>query len=201
MRPFHNRRRMSISDKQRTANQANAQKSTGPRTEEGKRKSSQNALKHGVLAKAILIEGECEQGFLNLCKAYEREYNPQTPTEHSLVNKAVTAQWRALRAASLEAAAITREMQLQAESTEHEDETTRAMLAVKALNETSAHMERLSLYEHRFDLQHRHAIRDLLLLRERKMNLNKRTHFDDTTKALIVRESISKPILDAPKAA
>ena len=196
---------MSISDKQLAANQANAQKSTGPRTPEGKRKSSQNALKHGVLARAILIEGEDERGFFNLCKAYEWEYKPQTPTERALVNKAVTAQWRALRAASLESSAINREMQRQEQVTQHEDDVTRAMLAVKVLNETSAHMERLSLYEHRFDLQHRHAIRDLLRLREKrraeKVNLNKRTHFDEATKELIAPTPISKPISDVPEAA
>ncbi len=191
---------MSISEKRLAANRANAKKSTGPRTPEGKRRSSQNSLEHGVLANAILIEGESKEGFLHLCQAYAREYNPQTPTEQALVNKAVTSQWRALRAASLESAAIKREMRLQAESTDQEDDPTRAMLAVRALNETSAHMERLTLYEHRFDLQHRHAIRDLLRLREEKMNLNKRTHFDEATKELIAPDPSAKAIHNPSKA-
>jgi len=200
---------MPLSERKLAANRANAQKSTGPRNFEGRRRSSQNALKHGVLANAILIEGECREGFLNLCRSYQREYNPQTPTEHALVNKAVTAQWRALRAAAIESAAITREMQLQAHSTEHDDETTRAMLAVKALNETSAHMERLSLYEHRFDVQHRHAIRDLHRLRRQqtekpgveKLNLNKPTQIDEAIRELITPEPETKPIENPPKAA
>jgi hypothetical protein len=190
-----------VTEKQPADNRANARKSTGPRTFEGRRRGSQNALKHGVLAKAILIEGECEEGFLKLCKAYVREYSPQTPTEPALVNKAVTAQCRALRAASLEAAAVTYELQRQSESIAQEDDATRAMLAVRALHETSAHMERLSLYAHRFDPQHRHAIRDLQRLRVEKMNLNKPTHFDEATKQLIAPTPISKPIDDPSKAA
>jgi len=45
--------------KRAAANRRNAQLSTGPRTEEGKNRSRRNALKHGVLAYALLItEGE-----------------------------------------------------------------------------------------------------------------------------------------------
>jgi hypothetical protein len=37
------------------ANRANAQKSTGPRTPEGKEKAAQNALKHGLLAREAVV--------------------------------------------------------------------------------------------------------------------------------------------------
>jgi len=40
------------------ANRLNAEKSTGPRTADGKRKASQNALKHGLLAQTMVIAGE-----------------------------------------------------------------------------------------------------------------------------------------------
>ena len=45
-------------DKQRKANRQNAKKSTGPRTEEGKARSSQNGLKHGLLARDAVMAGE-----------------------------------------------------------------------------------------------------------------------------------------------
>ena len=49
-----------ISNEQQAANQANAELSTGPRTEEGKARSSQNSLKHGVFAKTIVLPGESQ---------------------------------------------------------------------------------------------------------------------------------------------
>ena len=40
------------------ANRLNAQKSTGPRTAEGKAVVAQNAVKHGLLAREGLLRGE-----------------------------------------------------------------------------------------------------------------------------------------------
>ena len=48
---------------QTEANRANAQKSTGPRTPEGKAKVAQNALKHGLLAKQAVVVGEDTRRF------------------------------------------------------------------------------------------------------------------------------------------
>ena len=48
---------MKISTKRRAANRANAQRSTGPRSDAGKRKASGNAYRHG-LSIPIHFEGE-----------------------------------------------------------------------------------------------------------------------------------------------
>ncbi len=48
--------------KQRLANKRNAQNSTGPKTDEGKQRSSQNALKHGIYALESVIPGEDPAG-------------------------------------------------------------------------------------------------------------------------------------------
>ena len=44
--------------KQVNANRQNAKKSTGPRTPEGKRRVSQNAIKHGLSASEVVLPGE-----------------------------------------------------------------------------------------------------------------------------------------------
>ena len=47
-----------ISEKQQRANRENAKKSTGPRTAEGKARSSKNGIKHGLLARDAVMAGE-----------------------------------------------------------------------------------------------------------------------------------------------
>jgi hypothetical protein len=50
------------------ANRRNSQKSTGPKTDEGKAKSRFNALKHGMTAQSILLPGDDGQAFASrLC--------------------------------------------------------------------------------------------------------------------------------------
>jgi hypothetical protein len=39
---------------------------TGPRTELGKQRSSQNAIRHGIFSEAILLKGESQAGFDSL---------------------------------------------------------------------------------------------------------------------------------------
>ena len=46
---------MSTSEKQKISSRQNAQKSTGPKTEAGKKASSQNAVTHGLHATGIVL--------------------------------------------------------------------------------------------------------------------------------------------------
>lgn len=66
------------SKKQFAANKKNAQKSTGPKTTEGKKMSSKNAGKHLVFANEVVAEGEDPTLFaqlfkINLLKSYYRK--------------------------------------------------------------------------------------------------------------------------------
>ena len=59
---------MATSPAQLAANAANAQNSTGPRTSEGKTRSSQNSYKHGLTAREVVIApGEQEEFDDQLC--------------------------------------------------------------------------------------------------------------------------------------
>ena len=76
-------------DKQMAANQANAQKSTGPKTGEGKVNSSMNAVKHGLLAKCALMPGDDVAQFDELRAALHLEFQPylRAPRENGFVLK------------------------------------------------------------------------------------------------------------------
>jgi hypothetical protein len=102
--------RKTMSLKQIEANRANAQKSTGPRTPEGRAASKLNAVKHGILSKEVLIGGihakESRHEFAKLHRRFCEELNPAGPVEEMLVDQIVTAHWRLRRALMAEAGEI-----------------------------------------------------------------------------------------------
>jgi hypothetical protein len=86
------------------ANRSNAKRSTGPSTEPGKARSKMNALKHGLAAKAIVIDGEDPREFEALRAGLERDFDAQTITEHELVGDLAALFWRQRRVPRFEAA-------------------------------------------------------------------------------------------------
>src|ERR1700739_731961 len=92
--------------KQIAANRLNAQKSTGPKTEEGKAKSCLNRLSHGLASSATIVPGENPEEFKALLTDLVAEYEPATPTEQILVEKMCMNQWLSLRAFRLQGEAF-----------------------------------------------------------------------------------------------
>jgi len=79
------------------ANRQNAQKSTGPKTTEGKAAVSQNALTHGLTALSACIEGEDKDEFNATRQSFEDELKPAGPVQTLLVEQIVMAAWRLTR--------------------------------------------------------------------------------------------------------
>jgi len=84
------------------ANRLNAQKSTGPRTSEGKATVAQNALKHGLRARHAVIVGEDPGQFETHRDQLLAELAPQGPLESALAHRAVGLTWRLQRAERLQ---------------------------------------------------------------------------------------------------
>jgi len=158
---------MPVSDRKLAANRANAKNSTGPRH------------KKSLLAKAILIEGESAEHFYAFLDSVSAEFNPATPTERILIEKMAVSQWRTLRLWTIESSSINHEINRQLSATPDAAPSTRAMLAMRALGDTSKQSELLSRYEHRFDRQYRHALETLLRLREKSQGDAKATELDE----------------------
>ncbi len=88
------------------ANRSNAQKSTGPRTPEGKERASQNALKHGLLAREAVIQGEDPAEFELYREQMLQELAPAGAVEAMLAERVVGLSWRLRRAERLQNAAF-----------------------------------------------------------------------------------------------
>lgn len=93
--------------KQIAANRRNAQKSTGPKTEQGKEIVSRNAVTHGLQAnKSAVLPGE-EEAFEHFEAAMIADLGPDSFFEHLEVNKLIQAAWRSLRLNHIEAGVLT----------------------------------------------------------------------------------------------
>ncbi|HXK01944.1 MAG TPA: hypothetical protein VMS37_06040 [Verrucomicrobiae bacterium] len=85
------------------ANRANAQKSTGPRTPEGKTASSMNALKHGMDAASIVIPGEDPADYERIASEYRRDLDPRSALEQFQVDTIIRCDWQRRRLRRIEA--------------------------------------------------------------------------------------------------
>jgi hypothetical protein len=86
------------------ASRINGAKSRGPKTPEGKARSAQNALKHGLRAqKHLVLPGESPAAFEALETALLEELAPEGALQTVLARRVVAAAWRLERAEHLEA--------------------------------------------------------------------------------------------------
>src|ERR1035438_9126718 len=81
------------SQKQLAANRLNAQKSTGPRSVEGKAHSSMNAVKTGIDARSHTIPGEPISQLEDLTDDYYQRFSPATPEQRMLVDTLIDCEW------------------------------------------------------------------------------------------------------------
>jgi hypothetical protein len=95
------------------ANRRNAQKSTGPKTPEGKAAVRMNALKHGLRARTVVLPSENAEEFHQLCDDLEAEWNPQSRTEQFYLEQMAVSQWKLNRMEIGEVNVFTNEIQAQ----------------------------------------------------------------------------------------
>ena len=88
------------------ANRQNAQKSTGPRSAEGKAKVAKNAVKHGVFASELLIKGENQADFDLFRDELLSELAPAGAVESMLAERFVSLSWRLQRIVRIQDQAI-----------------------------------------------------------------------------------------------
>lgn len=87
---------VTVPSKRTKANRLDALKSTGPKTSEGKRRSSRNAIKHGLFSKEILAgcTPEESQEYFRLLAAQRKDMGPVGAVEDMLVERIAVALFR-----------------------------------------------------------------------------------------------------------
>ena len=84
------------------ANRRNARLSTGPTTEEGKRKSRRNAVRHGLTAETVIDALEDAADYATFEVAVTSDYDARTVVERELVLRLASLLWRLRRATAIE---------------------------------------------------------------------------------------------------
>ena len=84
------------------ANRRNARLSTGPATEEGKNKSRQNAVRHGLTAETVIDALEDAEDYVAFEIAVTADYDAQSAVERELVLRLASLLWRLRRATTIE---------------------------------------------------------------------------------------------------
>jgi hypothetical protein len=97
------------SEAQIAANRLNAQKSTGPRTAEGKARLARSALQHGLTAATLVLFDESEEDFDEFHSGVSLDLEPVGSIERALVERIAILSWRLRRASRTEAALINAE--------------------------------------------------------------------------------------------
>ena len=90
--------------KQIEANRLNALKSTGPRTDEGKRHSRCNAVRHGLTAETVIADLEDREDYEAFETAVASCFDAESAVERELVLRLASVLWRLRRAIGIETA-------------------------------------------------------------------------------------------------
>jgi hypothetical protein len=110
------------------ANRCNAQLSTGPRTPEGKKVVSRNAISHGIFSQDVVLmggDGGEERGeFEALRQELYQEFQPQPFLEESLIEELASAMWRRARLRRHENGEIQKRLANARETERHRQEET-----------------------------------------------------------------------------
>lgn len=155
----------TISAAQLAANRANSQMSTGPRTAEGKAKSSLNAVRTGLTGRTILLSASEADAYELHVARFASDWNPIGDREVELVQSLSDTQWRLNRIPILEAGLYaSRRLDCADLFLDEADENVRTLLIENHIWETNRRLfNNLRLQESRL---RRHYIKDVAELKD-----------------------------------
>ncbi|MBV9032959.1 MAG: hypothetical protein JO182_00600 [Acidobacteriaceae bacterium] len=144
------------SERRLAANRANAQLSTGPRTEAGKVKSSLNAVKTGLTGRTVLLGSEDVAAYEAHLERFQKAFQPVGDRELQLVQSLADTQWRLDRIPNLEAGLFALGRLRYAELFED-----RHLLDAHILMTEARHFKNLHLQESRLSRRYRQDAKEL----------------------------------------
>ncbi len=143
-------------------NRANAQHSTGPRTESGKQRSSLNALRHGLTGHVIVLPSEDHAAYEKHTSRLFQDLQPKGALEQQLVQSLGDTSWRINRVAALETNLLALGIHEQSEKIDTAHPEAHAALAMAAsIREQTRALANLSMHENRLSRQFERTLKQL----------------------------------------
>ncbi len=141
-----------ISEKQLEANRRNAQRSTGPRTGEGKKVSALNARRHNLTGQVTAMTEADRIMHDAFSAAIVESLAPEGAMETQLAQRIATDSWRLNRISAVEDNLFALGHNAKSDETETEDaEIHAALTAAKLFKAESKQLQLLTLYEQRIN--------------------------------------------------
>src|SRR6267154_1858597 len=159
---------------QYAANRQNAEKSQGSTSDQGKKRSSLNALRHGLTARVVVLPSEDMAAYNAFSKEIVDSLGAQTPMERQFAQTVADNQWRINRIRSIEEGMLAEAHLESAGDSDAEHADIHSVLtAARAFREHSKDFVNLSLYEQRLHRSMREALRQLMELQSARRERHK----------------------------
>src|SRR6266436_588897 len=143
-----------------SASRANGARSLGPVTPEGKKRSLMDGVRHGLLARCVVLDNESRDCFDQVVTQYLECFRPANDVELGMIEEMIAAFWRQRRAWAIE----TSLMDTAISKEPGDDELIRIANAFASLSQ-QPQSALISRYEARLHRMFQHALKNLLLLR------------------------------------
>lgn len=146
--------------RRKLSSRANGARSLGPVTTAGKLRSSQNAIRHGLLASQLVMRDESPEGFQEVLNDHLERLQPADGVEFGMVEDMVASHWRLRRAWAQE----TRLLENEAAAQTSGDSLDRIANAFANLADKPS-LGLMHRYQTRLHLNYQRALCNMLLLR------------------------------------
>jgi len=186
-------------DAQISANQANAELSTGPRTAAGKAASSRNNLRHGFRSQSVLLPGDDPADYDALLAELTAHFIPlhrmEGLTDQRFVREMADAEWRLRRVRGHMESAIARHISTIAADHPDADPLELQSLAIESLAGTGTSYSTWLRYESKFERQYDRAYKDWTRYQEASRRVSAQEADILMKRALFSDRPVSDPIL------
>jgi hypothetical protein len=172
-------------------NRQNAAHSTGPVTNEGRRRVAVNALRHGLTGQTVVLPSDDLDTYKEHCDQFHTELKPQGLLESKCVQTIADTYWRLDRIQALENNLLT--LAARQEPELHSDALIHFALAqAKSLDYNADLLTRLSLYEQRLHRTLEKAKVELKQLQKERAEAREKA-LEQAAKISKLKEALKKP--------